>query len=488
MPTSRDPDYRALLETLPLGVFVADSKGRALFVNERFRSLTGAPAEAPSGEEWLTRVPPADRERVIKEWDDATSAGRDFHVETPVELPDGELLTLECRATPLVEHDRTFGYIGVIVDVTERHRLERQKDEFLGMLAHELRNPIAALTNGLELLDQTTDSTMEGARYLAIFRRQLGSLARIVDDLLDVSRLTRGVMSMRCEFVDLVAALKNAIHANRAAIDRRGHHLVTRVGSGPFVVNGDRTRLEQIFANLLSNAVKFTPPNGHIWVVVDRAGSEREGLVRVSVQDDGDGIPEAMLQTIFEPFVQRDDSLHRAEGGLGIGLTLARRLAEMHGGKIECASCGLGKGSTFTVELPLADAAAREVPEKPVVIPKQGSKRVVVVEDNPDARETLKELLESFGYRVDVAGDGPSGTELIARVRPDVAILDVGLPGMDGYELARRVRAHPELCAIRLVAVTGYGDDTARRRAREAGFNVHLTKPASGADLIAALS
>ncbi|HEX3127377.1 MAG TPA: ATP-binding protein [Thermoanaerobaculia bacterium] len=357
---------------------------------------------------------------------------------------------------------------------------ERRKDQFLAMLAHELRNPLAPIRNAVELMRQveTNDPSFQSSREMV--ERQVKHLARLVDDLLDVSRINQGSIRLRKEVVDLGTIVQRAVEATRSLIDSRGHGLTVDLPPDLVRLEADPTRLEQVIANLLNNAAKYTMPGGHIHVQASQDGSE--AVVRV--RDNGIGVPPDVLDRVFEPFVQSEGSLARSEGGLGIGLTLVRSLVEMHGGSVEAHSPGLGQGSEFTVRLP-----ARVPAEKPVVLAEMPSMphadapfparglRVLVVEDNVDAAESLAALLRLWGHEVRVVHDGLTAIDEARRQHPEVVLLDIGLPGLDGYEVAKRLRQDVEMDGALLVAMTGYGQPDDRRRSREAGIHHHFVKP-----------
>jgi CheY-like chemotaxis protein/two-component sensor histidine kinase len=309
----------------------------------------------------------------------------------------------------------------------------------------------------------------------------------MVDDLLDVSRITRGKVELRKNEVDFTTIVQNAIGTSRPLIDGRGHELAVTFAPGDFRLEADATRLEQVVSNLLANAAKYTEPGGNIAVRVGHEEVQGVPWAVLRVRDTGRGIPRDMLDKVFDMFVQIDKSIDRSGGGLGIGLTLVERLVGMHGGTVTAHSEGLGKGSEFVVRLPLAHRALRAIPTpgpRPLqVLPLQRRRRVLVVEDNEDARDMLKELLEDMGHEVEVATNGLEGAAKVLDVRPDVALVDVGLPGIDGYEVARRVRAAKGGDTLYLVALTGYGGAEAKIKALEAGFDLHLVKPINMSDL-----
>jgi signal transduction histidine kinase/ActR/RegA family two-component response regulator len=357
----------------------------------------------------------------------------------------------------------------------------RAKDQFIAMLGHELRNPIAAVRQAVHALERLGPRDAPTTALQGIVDRQTRHLARLVDDLLDVARLTAGKIALRREPVDLREAVERCLTTVAGA--RRGH-LVAVEGQG-VIVDADPTRLEQIVGNLLDNALKYTAPDGRVEVTICRAG----GLGRVAVRDTGVGISPEALARIFEPFAQIEQPLARERGGLGLGLALVHRLVELHGGRVMLTSAGPGQGTTAEVWLPLATAtAAAPAPLWPPVVAGPRDRSVLIVEDNDDVREALRWLLESEGHRVRTARGWREAIELTLQSVPDVALLDIGLPEVDGYELARRLREMPQGLSIRLVALTGYGRPEDRRRAREAGFEVHLVKPVEPADLLRLLA
>jgi signal transduction histidine kinase/ActR/RegA family two-component response regulator len=358
----------------------------------------------------------------------------------------------------------------------------RHKDEFLAMLAHELRTPLAPILSAVQILrrQDTDNPTVQRARE--VVERQALHQARLLDDLLDVSRITRGKIELRRRPVSLAGALTEALESTRALIHAKAQSIAVELPEEPLFVDADPTRLAQIITNLVNNAAKYTPAGGRIAVACARDGGQAVILVR----DNGAGIPPEMLPRIFDLFTQAEPSSARTHGGLGIGLTLVKNLVEMQGGSVVARSRGRGTGSEFEVRLPAI--AAPDVEE-----PRAGAAgalrrmRVLVVEDNADTRETLRRVLELDGHEVQEAADGPEGVEIALSSRPEAVIVDIGLPGLDGYEVARRVRAALGEAPL-LVALTGYGQAEDRRQSREAGFDVHLVKPVSPEQLAAALA
>ncbi len=356
---------------------------------------------------------------------------------------------------------------------------DRRKDEFLAMLAHELRNPLAPMSNALHIVRMrggTLDGTVK--QSWEIMERQVEHLSRLVDDLLDVGRITRGKIKLQMEPVDVATIVARAVEGSRPLVEARGHTLEVSVPKERILVEGDTTRLAQILWNLLNNSAKYTPEDGHIWLTVEEVNRE----VVIRVKDTGLGIRAAILPRIFDLFTQAERTLDRSEGGLGIGLTLVRRLTELHGGRVEAFSEGPGRGSEFVVRLPLlvkAGPASGETAAEPEKEPRRQSRsyRILVVDDNRDSAESLARLLRLIGHEVRTAYNGEEGLDAARVCRPDLILLDIGLPILDGYEVAKRIRAQPDLEEIVLVALTGYGGDEDRRRAQASGFNSHMVKP-----------
>ena len=349
---------------------------------------------------------------------------------------------------------------------------DRAKDEFLAMLSHELRNPLGALASAAAVLQRSGRVDDRVAPAVAIVSRQVGHMTRLVDDLLDASRVTSGKISLSRRPVDLAAIVNRTLGALRSAGRLDGHDV--RTALAPAWVRGDEARLEQVVSNLVENAVKYTPPSGRIVVRAGVRGDE----ATLEVEDTGMGLMPELTSRIFDLFVQGDRTLDRRSGGLGIGLTLVRRLAELHEGHVDVHSEGEGRGSVFTVVLPaIAPPDPHPDGELPRGVGAPPARRVLIVEDHEDARTSLRTGLEQHGYVLAEAADGPSGLTTAAAFEPDVTILDIGLPGMDGYEVARRMRQRPESARMLLIALTGYGHQEARQQALDAGFDLHVTKP-----------
>ena len=374
-----------------------------------------------------------------------------------------------------------------IIDERTRELRESNdaKDRFLAILAHELRNPLAPIHHAVELLQLSGDISPTVRSACEIVRRQVSHIARLLDDLLDISRIQHGKIKLDRHPVEIGPIVEHAIEASMPLIRACGHELRVETPDPGLRIDGDPTRLEQIVSNLLNNAAKYTEPGGRITLTAQR----EDGRIAIRVKDSGIGIAPDMLGHVFDLFAQAEQSLDRSQGGLGIGLTLVRYLVHMHDGEVSASSEGLGHGSEFVVRLPLLEAPAEVAAErepKPQAAP--AAQRVLVVEDNADSRVMLGELLKLWGHWPDLAADGPEGVEAARRSRPDVALVDIGLPGLDGYEVARQIRALPGSDSTYLIALTGYGQPDDRRRSREAGFNAHLVKPVKMDELLRVLT
>jgi CheY-like chemotaxis protein len=380
-------------------------------------------------------------------------------------------------------------WVGTATDIDERRRAEaslreadRRKDEFLAMLAHELRNPLAPIRNAVKLLRDAgqTDPVRDWSRD--VIERQVDQLTRLVDDLLDVSRITRGKIQLQIEPLDLCTVVSGAVETSRPRIDARKHHLDVRLPDDPVRIPGDLVRLTQVVSNLLNNAAKFQDEGGFISVRAEREGAD--AVIRV--RDHGSGIAPDMISEVFELFAQAERTMDRAEGGLGIGLSLVKSLVEMHGGTVQAFSAGRGRGSEFTVRLPtLAETQQRKRAGKDAV-PALGDSRharVLVVDDNRDAADSLTMLLGLRGFDAFVCHDGETALKLALDNEPDVLVLDLGLPGIDGFEVCRRLREAGLLKTV-IIAVTGFGQDEDRRKSQAVGFDAHMVKPVDPDDLV----
>lgn len=476
--------FRLGVEAAPAAMIMVDQRGVIVLVNALTERLLGYTRDELVGQSIDRLVPSRLRGGHVEHRagffadfrQRPMGAGRDLYAVRK----DGSEVPVEIGLSPLDTADGRF-VLAAVTDITQRKEAERalqegdrRKDEFLAMLAHELRNPLGAITNAAQLLKQL--GPPEGHLRFAtdVIGRQAAHLAHIVDDLLDVSRISRGHFVLRREAIPLATAVALALETARPLIDARQQRFTLQVPPDPIWVHGDATRLAQVIGNLLSNASRYTQQGGEISLSVDHV--DGEGVVRV--QDSGIGIAPEMIPRVFDLFVQGGRPSDRAPGGLGLGLTLARRLTEMHGGRLEAFSAGVGQGSVFVVRLPVFAGEAPDEPDRSSVHPHQAvGRRILVVDDNADAAEVLAAALDMSGHDVRVALDGPSALEAETAFRPEVVLLDIGLPGMDGYEVGRRLKAMRGHDGIVLVALTGYGQEEDRRRARDAGFDHHLVKP-----------
>ena len=417
----------------------------------------------------------------------------EYFTEFRVIWSDGSVHWLETRACVFKDsHGRPVRILGVNMDITERKQIEeslkdadRRKDEFLATLAHELRNPLAPLRNGLQLMKLAKSDSETVARSRVMMERQLEQMVRLIDDLMDLSRISRGKVELRKKRIDLAKVIEQAVETSRPLIDSFGHELIVDLPLHPITVDADLIRLAQVFSNLLNNAAKYSEQGGRIHLSVARQGSD----VVASVKDTGIGISRDQLPHIFEMFSQVDRSLEKAHGGLGIGLTLVKRLMELHGGSVTAKSDGNGLGSEFIVRMPILNEAhpPKFVINEEPMMPKS-SLRIMIVDDNRDGADSLGIMLRFMGNDIRTAYDGQQGVELAREYLPDVALFDIGLPKLNGYEACRRIREQQWGKDIVLVAVTGWGQDEDRRRSHEAGFDFHLVKPVEPQALMQMLS
>ena len=482
----------AVFEQTAAGMCEVDLTGRILRVNQRYCEVVGRKAEELlrlrmqdiTHEEDLPANLPLFRKTV--------ETGESFQIEKRYVRPDGSFVWVNNTVSRILlpgesEEQKRVTVLAVVVDITARKAAEdalrladKRKDEFLAMLAHELRSPLAPISTAAHLLKAAPADPARVQRSADIIDRQVRHMTELVDDLLDVSRVTRGLVKLERAPVELKAVVTYAIEQVRPMIDARGHQLTTRMASGDVYVMGDRTRLVQVVSNLLNNAAKYTPPNGSL--AVSLVVGEQ---VEVRVADNGIGIESELLPHVFELFTQGERTPERAQGGLGLGLALVRSLVELHGGRVRAESEGTGRGSAFAVTLPLLRvASAGESSERQRGdLPRAARRlRVMVVDDNKDAAETLDMLLKTMGHDVRVVHDPSAAIELAGFAPFDVFILDIGLPDMNGYELARRLRPRSGAMPT-FIALTGYGGSEDRQRGEEAGFDHYLVKPASAGEL-----
>ena len=467
-------DFVELCDQLESGAGAVMLPEEAVVV-EKYDRLTG----------WLSKQPPwSDLPVLVLARPGADSAAVAQAMDrlgnvTVLERPTRVSALVSAARTALRARQRQYqirDYLAALVRNQEALRdADRRKDEFLAILAHELRNPLAPIQNSLHFLKLTSLPDTTAQRATGVMERQVRHMVRLVDDLLEISRISRGKIDLRKEPIELNAIVRSALETSRPLIDAAGQYLLLEFPPEPLMLEGDFVRLTQVVSNLLNNAAKYSDAGGRIWLSVRRDGD----TAVISVRDMGRGIPPDKLTHVFELFMQVDQQPNRAHGGLGIGLTLVKRLVEMHGGTIEGHSEGIGKGAEFTVRLPLS--AVSPILESPANPPRTAlaiSRRVLIVDDNRDAAESLAMLLRHLGAEVTVAFNGPDALAAVAAHQPSIVLLDIGMPGMDGFEVARLIRKQPRRGALTLVALTGWGQDEDRRRSLAAGFDQHLTKPA----------
>ncbi len=482
--------FRGLADNIAQFAWIADATGWIFWYNRRWFDYTGATLEEMRGGGWQKVHHPDHLDRVVDRFHACIESGEAWEDVFPLRGKDGNYRWFLSRAQPMRDATgEVLRWFGTNTDITERMEMEealkeadRRKDAFLATLAHELRNPLAPIRSGLEVLRVSGDDPALTAEVQDAMERQVGQLVRLVDDLLDVSRISRGKAELRTARVSLGEIVQTAVEAARPLIDRLEQQLEVVLPDTAVWLQADATRLAQVFANLLTNAAKFSERGSEIRLHAERQGA---GVV-VRVCDRGAGIAAEHLQRIFEMFAQEPHSLERGESGLGIGLTLARMLVEMHGGHIDAHSAGPGQGSEFRVWLPASAARAtgREQPGAPAAARAPGPpRRVMVVDDNHDVANMLGALLRALGEEVAIAYDGAEALEQAPTFRPELVLLDLGMPHVNGYEAARRMRAEPWGAATMLVALTGWGQEQDRKRTAAAGFDRHLTKPTDAAAL-----
>jgi PAS domain S-box-containing protein len=483
---------RLAQESARLGVWEWDLRTGVVRASGDLEQLYGYPQGTSNGSDssFADRVHPDDLPDLRRTLDTAVAAHEPFDADFRVRMPDGTIRWLNCKGSAAYDlagsPERVFG---VNVDITERkvaeealREADHRKDEFLATLAHELRNPLVPIRNAVEILKHHGPPDSGAQRVHELIERQVQHLVRLIDDLLDVSRISRGKLQLRKERVPLAAVLERALEVARPLIERAGHDLEVSLPPQPIHLDADPVRLAEVFSNLLDNACKFTERGGRIRLSVACDGTE----VAVRVADSGIGITPEHLDGIFDMFVQLPATADRVRSGLGIGLALTRGLVEMHGGRIQAYSAGLGKGCTFTVRLPVA--AVTSVPLREGPDPKRARDttacRVLVVDDHPEVRESLAMLLELQGHEVATARDGLEAVEVAEQLRPDLVLLDLGMPRLDGYGACRRLREQAWGKDLKIVALTGWGQDGDRRQTKEAGFDHHLVKPVAPAALL----
>ncbi len=475
--------FRVLTQAIPSFLWETDAEGFNTFMSDAWCSYTGRTAAESAGRGWAEALHPDDRERTYGYWRAAVASPKLFECRYRLRAADGSYRWFLTRAAPLLDSDGGVRrWVGSSTDIDEIVQAQaalaaadRRKDEFLATLAHELRNPLSPIRNAVHVLKKKQTSENSDAALLAMVDRQVDHLVRLVDELLEISRINRGLIELRKESVAVSDFLQHALETCQPLIEKNGHRLSVKLEDEPLWVFGDPLRLSQVAANLIDNAAKYTPPGGRIEIRAAREGDE----LALRVRDNGVGVSAEMMPQIFNLFVRAEGQARLSRGGLGIGLALARQFVLLHGGRLEANSDGAGKGSEFIIRLPLH--------RNPVVVAEPNERdatddvqtaRVLVIDDDHDVADSFALLLETLGATVRTAYDGPAGVGAVAAFEPDLIFVDIGMPGVDGYETARRIRSHPRERRFLLVALSGWGQKEDRLRAQEAGFDLHLTKPA----------
>ena len=485
--------FRLLVEGVrDYAIFLLDIEGKVSSWNAGAQLIKGYSAEEIIGKHFSCFYPSEDvaSGKPQRELEVAIDEGR-VEDEGWRVRKDRSLFWANVVITSLFDSEgRHLGFAKVTRDMTERRHFDalqhadRQKNDFLGMLAHELRNPLAPISTGLQLLQMGGSDDTTVHELTGVMQRQVSHLVRLVDDLLDVSRIINGKITIRQEPIELKTAITRAVEEVQPVVTAGGHELIVTMPARPIIVNGDLVRLSQVFSNLLTNAAKYTPTPSRLWISAEREESE----ATIRVRDPGIGIDPAVLPTIFNLFVQADHSLAHSEGGLGIGLTFVKRIVELHGGTIVATSLGLGQGTEFVLRLPVLNQnLVLSIPTSShgQEVTARVKRKILVVDDNVDAAVSVSRLLRAWGHEAQAVFDGRTAFEIVRSFRPDILILDIGLPEMSGYEVAEKLRADPELKDLVIVALTGYGQAQDRQRSQEAGFDHHLVKPPDHAMLAA---
>jgi PAS domain S-box-containing protein len=481
--------FRTIADAMPQMVWSTLPDGYHDYYNQQWYDFTGVPPGSTDGKGWNDVFHPEDQPHAWEVWRHSLATGATYEIEYRLRHRSGEYRWVLGRALPVRnEEGAIVRWMGTCTDIHEHKRAQeelvansRRKDDFLAMLAHELRNPLAPISTAAQLLKAVPSDRAAVERSADIVSRQVRHMTALVDDLLDVSRVTRGLVELERAPVDVKAVLGNAVEQVRPLIEARGHQLTTRMASGDVYVLGDRTRLVQVMSNLLNNAAKYTPQNGSLSISMS-VGEH----VEVRIADNGMGLEAQLLPHIFDLFTQGERTPDRSQGGLGLGLALVKSLVELHGGRVTAESEGRGQGSAFTVTLAQLRASppAESLVHPHAAVRSSRSRRVMVVDDNKDAADALGMLLKNGGHEVRVARDSAEALGAVRDAPSDVFILDIGLPGMDGYELAGHLRAHPNGRAATYIALTGYGSAQDKQRGADAGFDHYLVKPAEFGELM----
>jgi PAS domain S-box-containing protein len=482
----REERFRLVADATPAMIWISGPDKRRTWFNKFWLDFVGRSLEHEIGNDWTENVHPDDVERATQLYSRAFDLRKAFAMEYRLLCAaDTKYHWIFDQGIPHYKPDGEFaGFIGSAIDVTDRkeadeslRQADRRKDEFLAMLGHELRNPLGIISTSVQLLRLKGPQDPALVELREMIERQTEHMAQMMNDLLDVSRITRGQVRLKRELCDFAESVRHAVEDHRRAVDESGLILASQVPDRPMWMMGDPMRLSQIVGNLLHNASKFTDRGGTLTI---RLVEDPGGSVLLSVHDTGIGIEKDMVKDIFEPFTQSDHSIDRSRGGLGMGLALVKGFVELHGGSVRVESAGLGCGSEFTVRLPLAKDHVSPGPDLSALkTPSEPSRRILIIEDNQDAARSIQMLLELAGHRVKTANTGSEGIQAAEQFRPEMVLCDIGLPGLDGYAVARQLRKQSELKGICLVAISGYGQEADQLRARNAGFDVHLTKPIS---------
>jgi len=484
-----ESQFRTMANSIPQLAWMAHADGYIHWYNRRWYEYTGATPQEMEGWGWQRVHDPQYLPKVLERWQASIDTGIPFDMEFPLRGADGQFRMFLTRVVPLNgEEGQVVQWFGTNTDMEEAKQTEvrlrrteaalrdadHRKDLFLATLAHELRNPLAPIRTAAQILGspRLAPDQLQWAQH--VIQRQVGRMALLLDDLLDIARITQGKLELKTERVKLTDVVDSAVEEVRPLLESKNHQLTVALPSEELTLNADPLRLSQILSNLMTNAAKYTDPAGHI----NLSGGVQNGTLCLSVKDDGIGIAPQALTRIFEMFSQIDGAAARSEGGLGIGLALVKGLLELHGGTIDARSDGLGRGSEFIVLLPLTAATPSEASATDVDVPPVArGRRVMVADDNKDAADSLAMLLELGGHEVRVAHRGRAALELAQTFRPDVAIIDIGMPDLSGYEVAKELRRESWGTGICLIALTGWGQDDDRQRAKDAGFDRHMTKP-----------
>jgi PAS domain S-box-containing protein len=486
--------FKLIAEAVPQMVWSSSPDGQPDYFNQRWYDFTGMPVGKLGAESFLAVLHPDDRDSAWSAWQRSLACGQPYETEYRLRHLSGDYRWVLARALAVCDEQGTvMRWMGTCTDIQEQKLAQeelrvagRRKDEFLAMLAHELRNPLAPLSTAAQLLQIAPHDPERVRRSAALMERQVRHMTELVDDLLDVSRVTRGLVRVDDEVVELQQVAHGALEQARPLIEARGHSVELDLPERALHARGDRARLIQVVSNLLNNAAKYTPPGGRIALRLQERPAE--GAVCISVSDNGSGIEPQLLSHVFELFTQGQRTPDRAQGGLGLGLALVKSIVELHGGKVQARSGGLGQGSTFTVCLPTIEVdAPQALAARPQPAAAPGRLRLMVVDDNVDAGQMLGVWLEELGHAVTVQATPAQALAALPPEPVDVYLLDIGLPEMDGYELARRLRAQPGNQKATFIAVTGYGQARDMAESRQAGFDFHFVKPLDPARLLAVL-